>query len=637
MTGNGYAGEILVVDLTNRKVSTLATDDYADRFLGGKGIAARLYWEMVPSHTKAFEPGNCFICVSGPIAGFAGFAGNRWMVCGKSAAGELETFSWGNLGGRWGNKLKQAGYDGIVVRGKAEKPVYLYVHNGKTEIRDASNLWGKNAFESSDALKTELGKGVSVLSIGQAAENLVVFASLLADEGASGSGGMGSVMGSKNLKAITVAGNRKPVAADPDNLKHLADQFYKMTRGPQGDFPWDVPGRTQLTNCVGCGVGCARNSYVESGRRYKLFCQQVDVYRRPALKYHDGWNDVVLQATRLCDGYGLDCSVSQAMIEWLIRCYKEGILTEENSGLPMSKIGSVEFIEALTRQISYREGFGDLLARGTIKAAEAIGGRALELVGYSVMNRTNEVIDYDPRLILHNAIPLATEPRKPVQPNHEAINLLFMWLNWVGMADGKELSPDYTRQIATRYWGSVEAGDFSSYSGKALAAKKIQDRSYALESLILCNTRWPRITAQPGDMQVGGPALASRVFTAVTGREMDEDEMERIGERIFNQQRAAMIRDGWGGRKGDTILDYFHRKPLEYLRYNRECRVIGRDSVLTSRKGEVVKLEEFEKMKSEYYRLRGWDVTSGLQNREKLEELQLSDVADDLENDGLIG
>jgi aldehyde:ferredoxin oxidoreductase len=495
MTGNGYAGEILVVDLSTQKTSTLSTADYAERFLGGKGIATRIYWEMVPPQTKAFDPENCFICVSGPLAGFTGFASSRWMVCAKSATGEPETFSWGNLGGGWGNTLKQAGYDGIVIQGKAEKPVYLYLRDGKTEIRDASRLWGKKTFEAIDELKSELGNGISVLAIGQAAENLVVFASLLADEGASGSGGMGSVMGSKNLKAIVVAGRRKPVAADPDTLKELADLFFKITRGTQGLFPWNIPGRTRQQSCTGCGVGCPRQSYVENGRRYKLFCQQVDVYRRPALKYYDGWNDVILQATRLCDGYGLDCSVTQAMIEWLIRCWREGILTEKNTGLPMSKIGSLEFVEVLTRKITYREGFGELLAGGTIKAAEALGEQAMKLVRHSVMNRTNEVKDYDPRLILHNAIPLATEPRKPVQSNHEAINLLFMWLNWVGMADGTKLSPDYTRQVATRYWGSVEAGDFTSYLGKALAAKKIQDRSYALESLILCNCRWPGITA----------------------------------------------------------------------------------------------------------------------------------------------
>jgi aldehyde:ferredoxin oxidoreductase len=123
----------------------------------------------------------------------------------------------------------------------------------------------------------------------------------------------------------------------------------------------------------------------------------------------------------------------------------------------------------------------------------------------------------------------------------------------------------------------------------------------------------------------------------VTGRELDDTEMEIIGERIFNQQRAAMIRDGWGGRGGDRMLEYYYQEPLEYLRYNRECQVIGKDSTLVSRKGEVLELEKFEKMKSEYYELRGWDVKSGLQTRNKLEELQLEDVANDLENGGLLG
>lgn len=143
MTGNGYAGQILKVDLSANKASKLSTSDYADRFIGGKGIAARLYWELVPPQTRAFEPENCFICVNGPLAGFTGFASSRWLACGKTAAGDPESFSWGNLGGSWGVKLKYAGYDGLVVQGKAEKPVYLYIHDGKVEIKDASTLWEK--------------------------------------------------------------------------------------------------------------------------------------------------------------------------------------------------------------------------------------------------------------------------------------------------------------------------------------------------------------------------------------------------------------------------------------------------------------------------------------------------------------
>ncbi len=637
MAPNGYAGEILKVDLSARTTSRLPTADYAGKFLGGKGIAVRLYWEMVPPPTRAFDPENILICISGPVAGFPGFAGNRWLACGKTAARQSETFSWGNLGGAWGTRLKYAGYDGIVVQGKAEKPVYLFIHNGEVETRDASHLWGKNAFETGDALKAELGQEVSVAAIGQAGEHLVVFSNLITDEGASGSGGVGSILGSKNLKAIAVTGDRKPVAANLERLRELARRVHELTQSPPaGGYPWDLPGRTRQQPCFGCGIGCPRGSYLENGRRYKLFCQQTDVYRRPASKYYNGWNDVILLAVRLCDGYGLDCSVTQAMIEWIIGCYKHGILTEENTGLPLSRIGGMEFIETLTRKIAYREGFGDLLAHGTIQAAEAIGRPAQDLLSYSILNRTSELTDYDPRLVLHNSLPIATEPRKPVQPDHEPISLLFFGLAGSGRMNDKKQAAEFTRYIATKYWGSVESGDYTTYTGKALAAKRIQDRSYALESLVLCNCRWPNITLSPAKSELGGPGLASQIFSAVTGREIDELEMERIGERIFNLQRAVLLRQGWGGRSGDILLKHQHEKPLQYVRYNRQCQVLGKDAGIASRKGEVVVPEEFEKLKDEYYALRGWDVPSGLPTRAALTGLQLDDVADDLDNRGLL-
>jgi aldehyde:ferredoxin oxidoreductase len=633
----GYAGEILKVNLSDGKINKLPTADYADRFLGGKGVAAKIYWDMVPPETKAFDPENCLIFTSGPVAGFTGFASSRWLACGKSATANPEAFSYGNLGGSWGNRLKYAGYDGLVIQGKPDKPVYLFLHDDTVEIRDASHLWGKSTFEASDILKAELGKAVSVLTIGQAAENLVVFATLLAEEGASGSGGLGSVMGSKMLKAIAVAGNKRPIAADPERLRNLADRVYQLTRAPLPAVWWIIPGLTRAHICHGCGIGCFRHAYVgEDGRRYKSFCQPIDIYRRPAEKYYNGWNEVTLLAMRLCDKYGLDSSVMQAMIEWLIQCYKEGVLRDEETGLPLSKIGGPEFIETLTRKIALREGFGEMLAQGTIKAAESIGSRARELISYSVMNRSNEVKDYDPRLVLHNALLIATEPRRPLQQIHEASGILIEWLNWLDGMEGAFLSSEVMREIADKYWGSTAAADYSSYEGKALASKKIQDRTYAMESLILCNARWPMIRHPSAENFEGGPALASQIFSAVTGRELDEEGLNKIGERIFNLQRAVLTRQGWGGRAGDRLLDYHHEEPIQYLRFDRECKVPGRNGEVATRKGTVIEREAFENMKSQYYELRGWDVESGLQTRAKLKELQLEDVARDLDERGLL-
>ena len=163
MSQFGYAGKILVVDLSNGQTRTLPTNDYAPLFLGGRGIAAKLYWDLVPPETRALDPGNCIICASGPLTGFNGLASGRWTICAKSAAGEPEAFTHGNLGGRWGATLKYAGYDALAVTGRAEKPVYVFIHDGQVEIKDASDLWGKTTFESQETIAAKVGRNGTCL------------------------------------------------------------------------------------------------------------------------------------------------------------------------------------------------------------------------------------------------------------------------------------------------------------------------------------------------------------------------------------------------------------------------------------------------------------------------------------------
>ena len=145
----GYAGQILKVGLSDRKIEKKPSHEYVEKYIGGQGLAARLYWEMVPPQAKTTDPENCFICASGPLTGFPGFAGFRWKICGKTNLNSPESFSYANLGDRWGATLKYAGYDALVIQGKAEKPVYVYIHDGKVEIKDASHLWGKSALDTS--------------------------------------------------------------------------------------------------------------------------------------------------------------------------------------------------------------------------------------------------------------------------------------------------------------------------------------------------------------------------------------------------------------------------------------------------------------------------------------------------------
>jgi aldehyde:ferredoxin oxidoreductase len=572
---------------------------------------------------------------------------SRWTVCGKSPASTPEQFCYGNLGGRWGAELKFAGYDAIVVHGKSEKPVYLFLHDGMAELKDASALWGKGSIETREILKSELGSSAKVAAIGPAGENMATTANLLADNDASGSGGLGAAMGSKNLKAIVVKGAKRGVkVAQPDRLRELVKYYRELRRIPIPSSSYrysmelipSLSHRMKRDPCYGC-LGCFRRLYeAEDGKKGKYMCHSALFYQPRAIKYYGVWNEVPFYATKLVDTYGLDSKAIDWIISWLQRCYEAGILTEGNTGIPLSKVGSLEFIETLVKKISFRDGFGDILAQGLDKAADSIGPQAkeqIDSIGYISKPEYKDL--YGPRLYITNAFFYAMEPRLPMHQLHEVGALIPKWVSWAKKAEGAVVSSEVVRAIAKRFWGSELAADFSTYGGKALAAKMIQDRQYAKEGLILCDYLWPIIDLASSADHVGDPTLESKLLSAVTGHEVDEEGLYRIGERVFNLQRAILVREGHRGRDFDSLPDYCFTVPLEYDQLNPECLVPGKGGEVISRKGTVVDRKEFERMKDEYYQLRQWDAATGLQTRTKLEELGLKEVARDLEQRGLIG
>jgi aldehyde:ferredoxin oxidoreductase len=632
MAEYGYAGTILKIDLSSGNISRLDTAEYAGRFVGGRGIAAKLYWDLSQPETRAFDPENPLIFVSGPAAGFTRFAGSRIQICGKSPLNSPQAFSYASLGGSWGSWLKFAGYDGLVVTGKADKPVYLYLDGeGRIEIRDASHLWGKTNQDTREALLAETGSEARTLQIGPAAENLVYFATGLASQNSTFGGGLAGVMGSKKLKAIVVMvkERKNPLAADPDRLQTLAKEVLDIyNRNWEDGRQKTLAGK--ISACFGCLKGCSRRSYeAENGRTYRSYCQASMVYLGPALKYSkENGIEVSRYATRLCDDWGLDTMVLQPLIEWLNLCYQAGMLSESETGLPLSKMGSQEFIETLVKKISYRQGFGDILADGTIRAAERVGKGSEKFLGKAgVSTRTSEKFDYDARLILPNALIYATEPKKSILLLHSIAHPLRRWVNWLNKLDGAYLSTEVFQKIAETYWGSKAAVDFSTTEGKALAAKNMQDYGYVKECLILCDSTWPIYQVREIDPSIGLCTLESRILAAITGREIDEKGLLKIGEKAFNLQRMVLLRDGWRGREGDTLLDYLHEEPLESVYWSAECLVPGKNGKVISLKGAIVDRADFEKMKDEFYALRGWDVTSGVPTRAKLQELGLADIA----------
>ncbi|MDY6934203.1 MAG: aldehyde ferredoxin oxidoreductase N-terminal domain-containing protein [Spirochaetota bacterium] len=629
----GYAGNILSVDLSNGYITKIPTENYTDRFIGGRGMGLKTYWDDVSGNVDAFDPENRLVFATGPVCGVPGFAGSRWQICGKSPVGNQ--FSYCNLGGSWGVQLKFAGFDGLIVFGKAEGLVYLYIDNDRIEIRDASALQGKGAIDTREILKGELGRSVRVVAVGPAGENMVSYASFLADSDSSGGGGLGGVMGSKNLKAVAVRGEDRIDVADPESIQNLKKRVQDVKSALSLEMPSQSTEKLRKNTCYGCIDGCIRANYKsEDGQVGKFLCQPSFFYSIRAQRYYGDPKDVPFKANKLCDDYGIDSRVVETMIMWLSRCSKANIITEEEAGIPFSKIGSIEYLDTLLRKISFREGFGDILANGPHKAAEIVGNGSEKLItDYMIGTGENEV--YGARLYITTGLLYAMEPRMPIQQLHEISIQAMMWaIREMGMDN--YLTSDVIRAIGKRFWGSEIAADFSTYEGKALAAAKIQDRQYAKESLILCDFSWPIIHSHATEDHVGDPTLESQICRAITGKDISEEGLYEVGERVFNLQRAALIRDGRKGREDDSLDEFNYTVPLKGDFGNPSCIVPGKDGEPLSRMGMVVDRNEFEGMKDEYYEIRGWDVETGLQRREKLEALNLVEVAEGLNSVGLL-
>ncbi len=643
---NGYSGRILSIDLSTGGVKETPTESYSPLFLGGRGIAAKIYWDEVPPDISPFDPENRLIFITGPVTATTGFCGSRWQVCGKSP--QHDTFSYCNLGGNWGAQLKRAGYDGLVVSGQAEGPAYLWITNNGVEIRRADHLMGQGAIACRESLKGELGKTVNVVAIGPAGENRVAFANLIADKNASGSGGLAAVMGAKNLKAIAVRGERKVVPADAEWLLALKKRSLAIMSGLDEEFvsgviPFRDPNTLEKTSrdvCYSCtGHKCIRKNYrMDNGQKGKFMCASSYFYMMWATIYYGKSTDVPFLAAQLCDDYGIDTHVMEPLLVWLILCRDEGILTEEETGLPFSKLCSLEFIEALVKKISYREGIGDILAAGTPKAAKALGKKAEELTG-DFINTEGHRPFYGPRIYLTTGLFHAMEPRLAIQQLHEVVTIVMRWsLNEIQKPEKPGVTTEILRAIAKRFWGSELAADFSTWEGKALASARIQDRQHAKESLILCDFNWPIMYSEATVDKVGDPTLESQICSAVTGKEVDEEGLYRIGARVFNLQRAILIREGWQGRAGDALDEYEFTSPAADIEAlgNPDALIPGEEGRTISRNGLVIDRKQFEEMKDEFYAIRGWDIKTGLQKKATLEGLDLGDVAITLEEEGFL-
>ena len=645
----GWTGSLARIELPSGELRIASSRDYAEDFIGGRLFASRIYWDEVAKTTGALSPGNLLMIMPGPLTGTQAIGCSRWVMSAKSPNSYPDQYGFGNAGGFFGAALKRAGFDGMIISGTAKGLSYILMEDGKIALKDAAGLKGLETEETMERLRKQHGSDARMVCIGPAGENLVRWAIARTEQGGTLSNGMGAVMGSKNLKAIVVKGGDRVPVAYPDEVSEINRQIRFLRKGQNESLYMTEPmlqgiDKGKDTPCYACPGGCSRAFFKHTSGREEIrkTCASAFVYTPWDQLYHGEATENPYLATSLCDRLGLCTGEISNIIYWLHKCFKEGVLTEDETGLPLSKIGSLEFIEALIDSTVKRKGFGELLAQGT-RRASLEKGKAAEEIALRRVTPSGYVNDsYGGRVFLTNALFYATEARNPIIQLHEFSFTVLKWMLWHTTAGSmSSLSTEDLRKIAKRAWGNEKAVDFSTYEGKAQAAYMIQNRQHAKESMVACDRFYPLLDTDQREDHMGDPTLVPQLFSAVTGKEMSEDDYYRMGERSFNLQRALMGREGRAGRKDDAIGDFNFTEPVEKEEgmiglFNPDLELPGAGDTIITRKGKTMDRGAFERMKDEYYALRGWDVATGLQKRELLEELGLGFVCNELDTMGIL-
>ncbi len=636
----GWMGKILQVDLTTGKYDEINTWDYAEKYLGGRGLASRIYWEKVAPDTGAFDPGNVLIFMTGPLlaAGAQGCA--RMSVSGKSPMAYPEGYCYGSLGGYFPAEIKRAGWDGIVLLGRAEKPVCLTLFDDKVTMEDGSRFWGKSACTMEKLLEDEYGKTARFVTTGPAGENLVRTATLYASLQGAVTAGFGAVMASKNVKAIVIKGTGRPQAADPVRVKELAayTRELKDTVSLAIVPRIDMSGHGHLLetlgqrHCYQCSLTCSKYIY-RIGKDPALTglrgCQAMEYYLPWLYGHEEDTARTLFDAPAMANDYSIGTFELQPMIDWLWAVYKNGVYTEEDLGLPLSGIGTREFLEVLLKAIAYRSGFGNVLAEGMMRVRHMVKPQAAALFPGNVapIGSTDGV---PPRANIPHAILYPFEPRMHPISVHEIGYLRLPWSMHFRDPASTRFSVDSYLEIARKWWGSEAAADMTTYEGKALAARNIQNRTYLRDSLGLCDFIYPITYSFSKYGPVGDPDLEGKLFSAITG--IDAGALAEYAERIFIMQRLIRVREGHRIPDDDYPPEFNFTEPLYQSIHGAKITMPGPGARPVDATGRVLDKDKVTAMLKEYYRIRGWDEETGLPTPERLHSLGMDDLIKPLDN-----
>jgi len=653
-----YGGKILRVDLTKGEIKIVPTERYASKYVGARGTNARLLYEAVDAKTEPFGPENIVCFGTGPLTGTTFPGCSRTDVMTKSPVTGL--IGDCSFGGDWSVELKNAGWDHVVLEGKSPHPVYLYIRNDRVEIRDARPYWGLPNYEAQAKIRSDLkNENYKIVSIGPAGENLVTYASVHSNIGNSGSRtGIGAVMGSKNCKAIVVRGTKGIAVADPDAFLEACAEAHMHIRGTEayaeyheiglladelayvqcgiecgGDAHETAPsfdGKFEYsdfnkrygykrTGCMGCPVHCMEAYNVPDAGATIISCELYPQLGAELRNYDELlWYRMVMQ----CHKQGVDNTSVATILQWLMTLWELGIIDESITDGYRMEWGNAEAIEGTFWNIVNRKGFGDILAQGMQVAADFMddmitlekrGGESTyyhamqvnnnpmygivgrfhgQALAYSVGRRSDLISDLD-----MSEFGIVSAPIYPIWNDEE-----------------KQVFIEHETAEAIRLGGTPEAADPEGYKGKAGLVHDMGMTIGLPDTVGTC--KWHTKFLY---MYIDAPHYA-KALTAGLGRTVSPEELVTASLRMRNLERALECKMG-RRRENDTIPEKEFDKKVAHGYWKGK---LG-----TSRAG-------LERMKSEYYLIRGWDLETGIPYKETLIEYGLGDVAQDLAALGIL-
>ncbi len=602
----GYAGKYLRVDLKKKShsVETLP-EETARKFIGGYGFVAWTLYNEIPAGTEAFSPQNVIALWTGPVAGTPVPVSSKYVLGALSP--QTGFIGFGISSGGIASELKAAGWDGIVIHGRADQLVYIFINNGSVEIREAGHLQQKTTWDTEEQIRKELADDeIRVAAIGPSGELMNRIANITNDRNRQvGRTGMGAVMGSKNLKAIAIRGTGNVSVADLDTLMDYCRDLYQRCRGPatekyrvfgtpanvlvhnrlgclptnnfqRGTFERaaDVSGEAMLktlvrkiTACPSCPIGCDHINVVKEGT-WSGAVASVDYESLELLGPNCGVNDLsaITRAVELCDSLGVDTISAGGTVAWAMECYEKGLLTREDCDGLSLQFGNAEAMVEAVRRLCLREGkLGNLLADGASRAAEKLGRDSHK---FAIVNKKLEWGAYSMRSLQTATLGFATSVR------------------------GADYLRSGSYQVDVK--GKVDRYRLDRSRGKVVSDG---ENLYAvIDSLVIC--KFSR------GIYTDNEELA-RLIQLVTGFEMDADELIKIGERIHNLAKLFNVRFG-ASRKDD----YPPSRAFEEKLF---------DDVSN---GAVIERNQYEEALSGYYESRGWS-EEGIPTKKLLDELKL--------------